>query len=96
MPDSRQAFERLHVSGDAATVVVDQLFTQRFDIPSFSGSEPDDMDDPLDFVYRQRHHLGRRGRAREQLGCDLIDFLVGCLRAQYSRDQQRKGIAMFE
>ena len=92
--DAGQRLEFMEGVGHAPAVCVDQDPAQRPDVLRLRGREPAGADDAADLRDAEFEHLLRCRRARKQARRHLAHALVGALRGQYDRDQQRVGIAL--
>ena len=88
-PDSRQRHQRLRVVGNAAAMLVAQLFGQFDDVGGLRSIESDRFDVVAHFLFSQRNHLLGRVGDLEQSRRRLVDAFVRCLRRQHHRNQQR-------
>ena len=91
-----QRFQALERARHLTAVTVEQELRHRLQVLRLGRREADLADQRLDLGDVQRGHRGGRGGAFEQRGRDLVDLLVGGLRRQHHRDEERKRVEVVE
>jgi hypothetical protein len=96
VPHARKRLERIDVVGHLPAMSFDQELGHSLEVPGLGRRKSDRANESEDAIDRQHRHGFGIGSLGEQSGRDLVDLLVGRLRAQHHRHEERVRILVHE
>lgn len=96
VPDPRQRLERLEAARHLAAVALDDEAPHLLEVPRLGRRQADLADQLADHFDLERRHRGRRRGDLEQRRRHLVHLLVGGLRREQHRTQERERVLVVE